>query len=207
MTDTLTVPAPTAAAPAAATARIEPGIPLPLGLAGFGMTALVLSAINAGIFDAAITPVVLPMAFFFGGVTVIIAGMWAFARGETFPAVAMSALGSFWVVFAVLERFVVPGLPADVVGQAMGAYLLVWTVFAVGACIPAARTNVAVFAVVLGTALTFAALAIANLAGLSTMVTVGGVLGLLTGLTAVYTAVAILTNDMYGSERMPVKHL
>ena len=193
--------------PAPAVAAGELGIPLPLGLAGFGMTALMLSSINVGLFDASITPVVLPMAFFFGGITVILAGMWAFARGETFPAVALSSLGSFWISFTVIMKFVAPGLPPEQVGNAVGLFLLVWTVFATGACLPAAKTNVAVLAVTVGTALAFLALSVANFAESDGLIKLGGVLGLLTGLTAVYTAFAVLSNDIYGKTVLPIHPL
>lgn len=41
--------------------------PAPLGLAGFGVTTVVLSAINAGLLSSEALPAVIPLAFAFGG--------------------------------------------------------------------------------------------------------------------------------------------
>jgi len=53
--------------------------PGPLGLAGFGLTTVVLSAINAGLLPHEAVPVVVPLAFAYGGVAQIIAGILVMA--------------------------------------------------------------------------------------------------------------------------------
>ncbi|MBV8225339.1 MAG: hypothetical protein JO232_09145, partial [Verrucomicrobia bacterium] len=50
--------------------------PAPLGLAAFGLTTFVLSAVNAGWIPKAGEPVVLGLAFAYGGVAQLCAGMW-----------------------------------------------------------------------------------------------------------------------------------
>ncbi len=69
-------PSATATAPAAPGADIaDPG---PLGLCGFALTTFVLSAINAGWYDAATTPIVVGLALFYGGLAQLTAGMREF---------------------------------------------------------------------------------------------------------------------------------
>jgi len=48
--------------------------PLPVGLAGFALTAFVLSIINAGWLDQIGT--FIPLALFYGGLGQLLAGMW-----------------------------------------------------------------------------------------------------------------------------------
>ena len=50
--------------------------PAPLGLAGFGLTTVLLSCINAGLIPAAGATAVVPMAFAFGGLAQILAGVY-----------------------------------------------------------------------------------------------------------------------------------
>ena len=48
--------------------------PAPLGLAGFGLTTVVLSSINAGLLPGKAVPAVVSLAFSFGGFSQILAG-------------------------------------------------------------------------------------------------------------------------------------
>jgi len=58
------------------------------GLIAFGLTTVILSLINAGILPKGGEPVVLPLAFAFGGLTQMIAGVMEFRTGNTFGTVA-----------------------------------------------------------------------------------------------------------------------
>src|SRR3954470_18927777 len=64
-----------------------PADPGPLGLAGFAMTTFVLSMFNAHLVNTAGEPVVLGLAFAYGGLAQLLAGMWEFRTGNTFGAV------------------------------------------------------------------------------------------------------------------------
>src|SRR5215472_8808114 len=103
---------PASAAPPAAPAQAPPSAmagviadPAPLGLAAFGVTTLMLSAVNSGWIGAAATTAVLSMAVAFGGGAQILAGMWAFRRGNTFAATAFSSFGAFWISYWLLLSF------------------------------------------------------------------------------------------------------
>jgi succinate-acetate transporter protein len=64
-------------------AASSPANPAPLGLAGFGLTTVVLSSVNAGLLTGdvpTLTAVVAPLAFSFGGVGQLIAGGLATQR-------------------------------------------------------------------------------------------------------------------------------
>jgi succinate-acetate transporter protein len=62
--------------------------PAPLGLAGFGLTTVLLSLVNAGILPAGGEGVVLPLAIFFGGLIQVIAELRRLLDVVWFPVCA-----------------------------------------------------------------------------------------------------------------------
>ena len=76
--------------------------PAPLGLIGFGLTTVILSLINAGVLPKGGEPVVLPLAFAFGGFVQMLAGLMEFRCGNTFGTVAFLSYGAFWWWFSLL---------------------------------------------------------------------------------------------------------
>src|SRR3984957_6783287 len=77
--------------------------PGPLGLAGFGLTTVVLSCVNAGMLPPTAVAAVVPLAFAYGGVAQLIAGILEFKAGNTFGMVAFTSYGLFWWWFALMK--------------------------------------------------------------------------------------------------------
>src|SRR5262249_32481703 len=129
-----TTPTPTPApGPNTAATSITPAPtanPGPLGLFGLALTTFVLSISNAGLLPGrSDVLVVLGPALFYGGIALLLAGMWEFRVSNTFAATAFTSYGAFWLSFAALF---LPGFGAAagvVSSQALGVYLLAWTVF------------------------------------------------------------------------------
>lgn len=175
--------------------------PGPLGLAGFAMTTFALSSANANLWKGAGVGAALALAFFYGGIVQLLAGMWEFARKNTFGAVAFTSYGAFWLSFYALEKFNVPGMGPDTVG----IFLLGWTIFTLYMTIAAAKTNRILLAVFVVLDLTFIALTIGNWgSGNSGMVHAGGWLGLLTAVLAWYASMAGVVNETHGKTVFPV---
>ena len=153
-----------AATPTAAAASWIPADPGPLGLAGFGITTFMLSMMNANLvsFDKNL-PVVLGMAFAYGGLAQLLAGMWEFRRGNTFGAVAFTSFGAFWISFYFLVQQQLPALAkgADV-GNALGLYLWAWAIFTTYMFFCSFARSRAVSLVFLLLAITFILLGIGN---------------------------------------------
>jgi succinate-acetate transporter protein len=174
---------------AVAPATANPG---PLGLCGFALTTFVLSCINAGLFPAGATNIVVGLALFYGGLAQLLAGMWEFRTGNTFGATAFSSYGAFWLSFAAIF---IPGtgildalVKANAVNPALGVYLLGWTIFTGLMFFGALRINMALMVVFALLFLTYLLLALGAFgAGTSQ---IGGWLGILTALAAWYTALA-----------------
>lgn len=76
--------------------------PAPLGLSAFALTTFVLSLINMGTRGIAHPNIVVALAYGYGGLVQLLAGMWEMAVGNTFGATALSSYGGFWISFAII---------------------------------------------------------------------------------------------------------
>jgi uncharacterized protein len=103
-----------------------------LGLAGFAMTTFVLSVFNAGILDKAAEPVFLCLAWFYGGLVQLLAGMWEFKNRNMFGATAFSSYAAFWIALGTYVYLSTAGgapLKDSFGSSAMGVFLVSWTFF------------------------------------------------------------------------------
>ncbi|HZT31037.1 MAG TPA: acetate uptake transporter [Bryobacteraceae bacterium] len=181
--------------------------PAPLGLAGFGLTTVVLSAINAGLLQGdapTLTAVVVPLAFAYGGLGQIIAGVLEFKNGNTFGTVAFTSYGLFWWWYAFLLWTVGAGWIKPPAANAVGLTLLVWGVFTLYMWIATFRANRAVWSVFLLLWLTFFFLAAGDLGMGAACHTAGGWLGLLTGIDALFVSFAEVVNATFGRTVIPL---
>ena len=76
--------------------------PAPLGLAGFGLTTLLLNILNADLIPADSIGMVLPVGLFYGGLAQFMAGMWEAKKNNTFGFTAFSSYGAFWMALGVM---------------------------------------------------------------------------------------------------------
>jgi succinate-acetate transporter protein len=160
--------------------------PGPLGLFGFGLTTIVLSAINAGLLPHEAVAVVVPLAFAYGGVAQLIAGIFEFRTGNTFGMVAFTSFGLFWWWFALLQWTIGAGWLKAPPASGVATVLLCWGVFTFLLWIVTFRLSKAVFSIFLLLWITFFLLAAGDF-GFGTG-KIGGYLGLLTGIDALLVA-------------------
>jgi uncharacterized protein len=168
--------------------------PAPLGLAAFALTTFVLSVVNAGWVPADVEPVVFGLALAYGGGVQLLAGMWEFAKGNTFGATAFASYGAFWISFWWLTAHLSDyKIPAGDAGKGVGLYLLAWGIFTAYMTVSATRVSGAVLAVFVLLTLTFLVLAWGELAASTGVSKAGGYLGILTALAAWYASFAGVT--------------
>lgn len=160
--------------------------PAPLGLSAFALTTFVLSAANAQLFPLADVTVLVGLAFFYGGLAQMLAGMWEFKAGNTFGATAFTSYGAFWIAVAAVVQFKLAG-PGT---AGFGWFLLGWTIFTGMMFLGTLRSNLALLGVFGFLFLTYLALTIGDLGSNTTMNQIGGWLGIITALVAWYTALA-----------------
>jgi succinate-acetate transporter protein len=188
-------------------AALRPANPAPLGLAGFGLTTVVLSSMNAGLLagDApTLTAAVVPLAFAYGGVGQIIAGVLEFKNGNTFGTVAFTSYGLFWWWYAFLVWTAGAGWIKPPAANAVGLTLLMWGVFTLYMWIPTFRLNFCLWTVFLFLWITFFLLAGGDLGMGAGWHTAGGWFGLLTGLDALYVSFAEVTNATFAKIVLPL---
>ncbi|KAI8374125.1 GPR1/FUN34/yaaH family-domain-containing protein [Radiomyces spectabilis] len=178
--------------------------PGPLGLSAFALTTFVLSLHNAGAGVPAAGPsnVVVGLAFFYGGVVQLCAGMWEFLTGNTFGATAFSSYGGFWLSYALIF---IPG--ADILGaygkvdvmvleRSLGIYLISWAIFTALLLIASHRSSVGLVSLFFCLFITFVLLAAAKFNNSVTTQVAGGAFGVITAIIAWYNALSgLLTKD------------
>lgn len=177
--------------------------PAALGLGGFALTTFVLSVVNAGWMSA--EAVVFGLALAYGGLAQLLAGMWEFAKGNTFGATAFSSYGAFWLSFWYLTGHTdLSGVSAGDIATGVGWYLLAWGIFTTYMAVAATRTNSAVLVVFVLLAVTYYILAVGNFATSSFWTHLGGYLGLATAVAAWYASFATVTNWSFKRTVLPV---
>jgi len=181
---------------------IKPANPGPLGLFGFGLTTCVLSAINAGLLPHEAIAVVVPLAFAYGGLAQLIAGILEFRTGNTFGMVAFTSYAMFWWWFALLQLSVGAGWLKAPPPSAGGVVLLMWGIFTLLLWIVTFRLNKAVWSIFLLLTVTFFLLAAGDF-GYGTG-KLGGYIGLLTGIDALLVAFVEVLNATAGRVVIPL---
>ena len=183
--------------PVAAPAVANPG---PLGLCGFALTTFVLSSINAGLIPGADAgKMVIGLAFFYGGLAQLLAGMWEFRTGNTFGATAFSSYGAFWLAVGIsVQQNLIPS------PTAFGYFLLGWTIFTGLMFLGTLRSNIALMAVLGLLFITFLLLTIGELAGSNASHVAGGWFGIATALAAWYTALAGILSSTKSVFTLPI---
>jgi succinate-acetate transporter protein len=199
-----------AARPAEPAGGWTPADPGPLGLAAFALTTFVLSMYNAGLVAEPGEPIVYGLAFAYGGLAQILAGMWEFRTGNTFGAVAFTSYGAFWLSFWAWREFDRPtvreeGAAADVLNAA-SVYLFAWGIFTLYMLVATLRINGMLVIVFTLLTITFFLLAIGDSGGDRNMDIhkAGGYFGLATAVAAWYGSFAGVANSTFGRVILPV---
>jgi succinate-acetate transporter protein len=179
--------------------------PGPLGLAAFALTTFVLSMFNADLVGKGGEPVVFGLAFAYGGLAQLLAGMWEFRTGNTFGAVAFTSFGAFWLSFWAFVQFYEDKVPKADAGHAVGLFLIAWGIFTTYMFVASLRTTAAISLVFILLAVTFFLLGIGNAGAHTNVVKWGGWFGLATAAAAWYASFAAVTNATFKRTVLPVR--
>ncbi len=171
------------------------GNPAVVGLAGFGMTTLLLQFHNIGI--SGLGPVV-AMGFVFGGLAQLIAGFMEQKTGNNFGFAAFTSYGAFWIglgVIWMLNHFeIYQSSTTDI-----GFYLLGFTLLTVIFWIGSMYIHTAMFVTFSTLLLGFILLDIGHF-GYPQMNVVAGYELIVCAFSAWYMMAAIILNDVSGKE-------
>jgi succinate-acetate transporter protein len=177
--------------------------PAPLGLMGFGMTTVLLNLHNAGAYE--LNSMILAMGICYGGLAQVIAGIMEWKKNNTFAATAFISYGFFWLSLVALIVMPKLNLADAASGPAMAAYLALWGLFTAVMFVGTLRLSRAL-QVVFGTlTLLFFLLAYSDFSGASVdFKHATGYEGIVCGLSAIYTGLAQVLNELYGRTVLPL---
>ncbi|ORX98431.1 glyoxylate pathway regulator [Clohesyomyces aquaticus] len=192
--------------------------PAPLGLSAFALTTFVLSLINLGTRNIGHPNLVVAIAYGYGGLVQLLAGMWEMAVGNTFGATALSSYGGFWLSFAIaltpggfeIESTLIKNGEGPWLNS-FGLYLMGWFIFTTILLICTLRSTVAFFLLFFFLDLAFLMLSIGYLqygpkGPQSGCIKAGGLFGLLAAFLAWYNALAGIADNSNSFFVIPVAH-
>jgi succinate-acetate transporter protein len=179
------------------------GNPAPLGLMGFGMTTVLLNLHNAGFFE--LNSMILAMGICYGGIAQVIAGIMEWKKNNTFAATAFISYGFFWLSLVALIVMPKMNLADPATEPSMAAYLALWGLFTGAMFIGTLRLSRAL-QVVFGTlTLLFFLLAYDAYADAGTNFKhATGYEGIICGLSAIYTGLALVLNEVFARTVLPL---
>ena len=185
------------------------GNPAVVGLAGFGMTTLLLQFHNLGWMGSGI---VFCTALAFGGCAQLIAGFQEFKTGNNFGYSAFCAYGAFWIalasIFFVLDLQHSPnsfiGEHLKITGTDLGLFLLGFTIYTAIMWIASSAIHVAMFLTFLTLLLGFIGLDLVFLAGMKNLMTVTSWDLIICALLAWYMMAHVIFLQFFGRNVLPV---
>ncbi|KAK4690739.1 uncharacterized protein P7C71_g6119, partial [Lecanoromycetidae sp. Uapishka_2] len=193
--------------------------PAPLGLSAFALTTFVLGLINMGTRGLSAPNLVVGIAFGYGGLVQLLAGMWEMAVGNTFGATALSSYGGFWLSFAII---LTPGgfeiqsslaaVNATEFLDEFGLFLIGWFIFTFILLLCTLRSTLAFFSLFFTLDMAFMLLGIGYLhrdamgAPNPPVIKAGGFFALLAAFLAWYNALAGIADDSNSFFILPVVH-
>ena len=169
------------------------GNPAVVGLAGFGLTTLLLQFHNLEL--CSLGPIV-AMGFIFGGLAQLVAGFMEQKTGNNFGFAAFSSYGAFWIGLGIIWLFNHYGIYQSG-GKDVGFYLLAWTlltfIYWIGSMFIHSAMAITFSSLLLG----FVFLDIGHF-GLPVMNKVAAIVLIFCAFSAWYMMAAIILNDLAG---------
>ncbi|HTX67434.1 MAG TPA: acetate uptake transporter [Opitutaceae bacterium] len=175
--------------------------PAPLGLLGFGTTTVLLNLHNAGLIE--LGTMIMGMGICYGGIAQVIAGIMEWKKNNTFGTTAFTSYGLFWLS-AVVLIWTPKSLAAPTSATALAAYLAVWGLFTAVMFVGTLRLSRALQFVFGTLTILFFLLAYAKYVGSTGLTQLAGYEGIVCGLSAMYTGLAQVLNEIYGRVVLPL---
>ncbi len=185
------------------------GNPAVVGLAGFGLTTLLLQFHNLGLCG---TGVVFCAALAFGGGAQLLAGLMEFNVGNNFGFSAFVSYGAFWIALAFI--WLIADLQAAgvtwigkhlaVSGTDIGFFLLGFTLYTVVMWVAALRVHGMMAFTFTTLLIGFIGLDLVFLAGMKSILTITAIDLVVCALSAWYMMAHVIFLDVFGKDMLPV---
>jgi hypothetical protein len=185
------------------------GNPAVVGLAGFGVTTLLLQFHNLGWCGSG---VVFCVALMFGGIVQMIAGFQEFQVGNNFGYSAFTAYGAFWLalgsIFLIMNLQGLPnsiiGPPLKITGSDIGYFLLAYTVYSAVMLVASLGVHLAMTLTFFTLELGFIGLDLVFLQGMKSVLTITAIDLVVCALLAFYMMGHVIFLQVFGRDVLPV---
>ncbi|MFT3738298.1 MAG: acetate uptake transporter [Breznakibacter sp.] len=175
------------------------GNPAVVGLAGFGMTTLLLQLHNLGLLGFG---PVMAMGLVFGGAAQLIAGFQEQKMGNNFGYSAFVSYGAFWIGLCIIKLLAHYGI-YESTGTDVGYYLIGWTFYTAIMFVASFRVHTAMV-VTFGTLLLGFILLDLEHFGFPALKTAAAVDLIICAGAAWYMMAGIIINDLAGKTVLPM---
>ncbi|MGI6247568.1 MAG: acetate uptake transporter [Pseudochelatococcus sp.] len=190
---------PVAAPPVVSPETNRHGNPAVVGLAGFGMTTLLLQFHNVG--WASLGPVI-GLGVVFGGLAQFIAGLQEAKTGNNFGYCAFTSYGAFWIAFCLIQIASETGL-FPVSAADVGWFLVVWTIYTAIMTVGAMRISTGLGLVFITLLIGFILLVIGHF-GAPVFNVIAGYELMICAALALYVMAHTIFLDVFGHDVLPV---
>ena len=183
-----------------------------LGLFGFGFGLLLLASIEAEWVRLTAIGIVIPVAFGLSALCELVGGLWDFRAGNMFGGLWQVAFAGFWLSLGLILNTYAPNI-IKVAGpsgftDAFAAYLFIWAAVTCYMTVAAYFVARPAFIAFLLLVAVFFILGLANLAApgntADTLRQIGGYVGIVDALVALYVSAVLVINTTSGRNLLPL---
>lgn len=172
--------------------------PTPLGFCAFALPLFIYSMYNAGVAVpvTASHHILIGIAFFYGGLIQLLAGLLEFRQGHNIYALTFCSYGGFWLGLAALDIVAFSfslSMDETTKNNALGIFFVAWLIFTLAMLISSLRTNLVFIGLLFFLTITFTLLVACKFQeGHLDLQRSAGAFGILTAVIAWYAAFASL---------------
>ena len=177
--------------------------PAPWAVTAFATTSFMIGMYQTHLLNNAGIAIVLPAAFFFGGLVQIIVAIMEFTRGNLFAGAVFGTYGPFWVILGAFNTLYAAGVPAVQLNDATSLFLAVFAVISFYLAIASLRTDLVLTVIIW---LIFVGLVVLSIGAGANSVDItegGGWIVLVFAVLAWYHAAGDIIESTFGRKILP----
>jgi len=177
--------------------------PAPWAVTAFATTSFMLGMYQTHLLNNAGIPIVLPAAFFFGGLVQIIVAILEFHRGNLFGGAVFGTYGPFWVIVGAFDTIYASSVPAVQANDANSLLLAVFAVVSLYLAVASLRTDLVLTVIIWLIFIGLVVLSVGAGANNVDITEAGGWIVLLFAVLAWYHAAGDIIESTFGRKVLP----
>jgi succinate-acetate transporter protein len=177
--------------------------PAPWAVTAFATTSFMLGMYQTHLLNNAGIPIVLPVAFFFGGLVQIIVAIMEFHRGNLFGGAVFGTYGPFWVIVGAFDTLYAASVPTVQANDANSLLLAMFAVITFYLAIASLRTDLVLTVIIWLIFIGLVVLSVGAGADNIDITEAGGWIVLLFAVLAWYHAAGDIIESTFGRKVLP----